>query len=174
MPKLKTHITTPGKVGNLSESTIECLVEQYNITPQEAPAWHTYDKEIAAWRYRVSVLVTCICMGGRHYAKEVSALPILKDARPVEKQHKNIEGKWETIKTIPCRYKNTQDERDRLEHDADLARIELGIQCGISIDKWPQIADQVMKRNDLLAWLQIQKLIPEKPKTPFRAIKETA
>jgi hypothetical protein len=162
---------TPKRTSNHSESggprisddELAQVARHYGVAIAEALPWAEYDRAVAVWTSRVSKLVTCLCMGGKYYAKEATALPPAKNAKPVPMP-------WQggTINVIPTEYRLDEAGRDKLAALADSARQILSEQTGIPLDKWAALVEAVNRRRDLLSWLVIKELIPAGPAAPRR------
>lgn len=132
-------------------------------TTEVAPDVAMHDIAMAHWSNRCDTLVTCLCMGGRFYAKERSSLgaDLGADLEPIATG--SGVGLGGTIMVRPTRYRHSEEERARMAAKAEGARTELARQTGIPSAKWSALANEVMRRKDLIGWLCARGLLPIKP-----------
>lgn len=147
---------------NTKQSVLKDIADRYRVSMVEAPTWLKYDNAVALWRSGVSKLVTCLCMGGRHYANELSALPVREGAEPISKALAD----GSEVKVLPVEHKHSQARRDELARMADAARIALAEATGIQASNWPVLAEHVMSNRKYLTYLVVQGLLPDAPRRP--------
>lgn len=130
-----------------------------------------YEGDLAKWRARADVLVTCICMGGRHYAAEVSKKGPMHGAKPEPRQTAIGNGQVATFTVVPEDHRLSESERAALAQRAETARRELSYQTQIPLSRWSALALAVMASNRLLAYLRAQGLLDPLPNKSTPATK---
>ena len=129
--------------------------EQADAEPVEI----IHDAAMCRWASRCDVLVTCLCMGGMHYACERDSLGPDMDA-PLRERTSTVG----TVMVRPTLYRHDHVWRDRIAVKADKARRELSAQTGIPIANWAALAEKVKKDKRLIGWLCGIGLMPIRPR----------
>lgn len=124
----------------------------------------THDAIMGAWRARIETLVTCLCIGGTHYAREVSRPTVIPGADPVPIERRDPKtGEPVSWWVLPVDYQATPERMASLTRQGDEARAELVVQTGIPAKHWYALATEVMASRRLLAYLEGLRLIPPRP-----------
>ncbi len=161
--------TGPQQPGETSKEHLIEIAKLYGVSIQEAPVWLEYDRALAAWRSRADVLVTCLCMGGKHYAHEVSAMkPQKGDAprKPVPTSIRGVFGEERIINVIPTIHRLNEGQRQELATKANTARSALSAYLEIPAAQWSRLADTIMGRPKLLLYLIGMGILTEQPVKP--------
>ncbi len=158
---LRASTTTPK--GIASEEHLKEIALLYGVSVAEAPGWLTYDKAMASWRSRVSVLVTCLAMGGTHYANEMTLIRDDK-AKAVPTPVNGPFGETVIVNVIPSTYSQTPAERKALAAKSDKVRSALCEFTEIPKEKWSALAERVMATPSLIRYVGTMGLLPPRPK----------
>jgi hypothetical protein len=119
-------------------------------------------QEYYAWRQKVDVLVTCLCMGSQHYVDQLNSGGVATgeyEMRSVEVGGRQIQVRVEVRKDVL-----TPERKAGLLVQADQARIQIAKQLGTpDLARWSTWAPKAMANPRLIRWLEIQRMIPARP-----------
>lgn len=119
-------------------------------------------QEYYAWRQKVDVLVTCLCMGSQHYVDQLNSGGVATgeyEMRSVE-----VGGRQIQVRVAIVQDRLTKERKAGLLAQADQARIQIARQLGApDLAQWSAWAPKAMANPRLIRWLEIQRMIPARP-----------
>ncbi len=140
-------------------------VERRTTPPPSQPVTTgLLDADTAAWMQRVDLLVTCLCMGGRHYVAEYGKSWLVPGAKAEPHQVKTMHGKTITVMMRPEAYATNETERQILADSSDAARAVLSEQLDIPVTSWHALSLRIMATPNALDFLIKANLLPPRPR----------
>jgi hypothetical protein len=117
------------------------------------------NREYHAWRQKVDMLVTCLCMGSQHYVDQLNSGGVATgeyEMRTVEMGGRQIQ-----VRVAIVQDRLAKERKSGLLAQADAARIQIAKQLGTpDLARWSTWAPKAMADPRLIRWLEIQRLIP--------------